>query len=43
MVIKLESATLEDVARNYEDAIEEAKANGDYCDGMLEIRGFLAE
>lgn len=40
MVIKLESATLEDVARNYEDVIEEAKASSDYYD---ELRDLISE
>ena len=40
MVINLENATLEDVARNYEDVIEEAKANSDYYG---ELRHLISE
>ena len=40
MVIKLENATLEDVAKNFKDVIKEAKANSDYCD---EFRDLISE
>lgn len=37
MVIKLESATLEDVAKNCEDVIKEAMANSDYYDELSDL------